>query len=161
MRPGSPATAILTLASVRCRSLLVNTSEKVVAVVTVNCLLPERGTGLFARVRVGETGQPFGTTTDHVNVVTRETSVSRLMGDAVNRPVMSAMQSGGGGGPPGGIAWEGIAEIRVIAMAMGAVRQADRRESTPRLTARIVLDRFDCCRSRADCEGSHLMKLSP
>src|ERR1700722_3560411 len=110
MRPGSPATAIPTLARVRCRSLLVITSETVGAVGavggggSVKVTWPvggAAGTGWFATVRVGKTGHPFGTLTDQVKVVRNERSVSRLKeeGDAVKRPVISAAQSGGGGGP--------------------------------------------------------------
>ena len=137
MRPGSPATVILTLANVRWRPLFVNTSETVVAVGgigIVNGLCgPNSGTGLSASVTVGETGQPFGTSTDHDRVVLNERSVSRLKegGDAVNWPVMSAMQSGGGGGPsepPEGSAWEGFVQTSVIARAI--VRSETSRETT-------------------------------
>ena len=85
---------------------------------------------------VSATGQSFGFAIDHVSLVSGM-SLSRSMkgGVAVKRPVMSAMQSGGGGGPSGGIAWEGLASTSVIAMAIDAARQAERRESTPQLTA--------------------------
>jgi hypothetical protein len=108
----------------------------------VNGSWPELGTGLSATVTVGETGQPFGTSTDHDRVALNERSVSRLKegGDAVKWPIMSAIQSGGGGGPsepPEGSAWEGFVQTSVIARAIGAVRQAERQGSTPRLTAPV------------------------
>jgi hypothetical protein len=90
-------------------------------------------------VRVGETGQPFGTSTDHDSVVEKDVSVSRLKdeGDAVKRPVISAMQSGGGGGPSpsAGSAHEGLVQSSVVAMATGAVRQAERQARMARRTA--------------------------
>jgi hypothetical protein len=142
---------IVTLASVLCRPLLVNTSETVVvvgdvgAVASVNCSWPGVGAALPATVTVGETGQPGGTSTDHDKVVWNERSVSRLKeeGDAVKWPVMSAMQSGGGGGPPpsAGSAREGLVQSSVVAMATGAVRQP-RDKGAWRAGRRIVLDRF-------------------
>ena len=148
MKPGSPATATLTVASVRCSFLLVSTSENVVGRgrgkprlgTTVNLSLPDRGS-CFARgrvgetrVRVGETGQPFGTSTDQVSIVSKEVSSSRskAAGFAVKRPVMSPMQSGGGGGPPGGIARQGLVQA-LAPRTIAAARHAETQENVSAL----------------------------